>query len=69
MGKKKLEFNIFGRMMCVIREESRWAVYHIGDGKRRRAYDIVIPSDLTEKELETYLFDLFHELANQKSGI
>ncbi|WP_448547967.1 DUF7661 family protein [Thalassotalea fusca] len=35
-------------------------------GKLERVYDVVIPSDLAENQLASYLDDIFHEWASEK---
>jgi hypothetical protein len=44
-------------------ETDSWVVYRLGEGKRRRDPELVIPSHLTADEIGTYLDDLFHEWA------
>ena len=42
-------------------------IYYLsGDGKRRFADEIVVPSFITESELESYLADLCHEWATDE---
>lgn len=54
-GKKELE---------VVRREGEWLAFYCGnDGKKRRAYEIVIPNSLSEQEVVGYIADLFHEWA------
>lgn len=53
---------VFGIELAVIRQDGTWRVFYLGvDGKRRRAYDIVIPSHVPEDEVVRYLEDLLHE--------
>jgi len=63
---KLLRFDVFGRRVVVERSTRGWEVFYPGaDGKRRRATDIVIPSDLPESGVERYLADLCHEWATE----
>lgn len=60
-----IRFDVFGRQIAVERSDFGWEVYFLGDeGKRRPARDVLIPSSVTEAELEGYLFDIFHESAS-----
>jgi hypothetical protein len=57
-------FDIYGRYVVeVVREGSQWKVFSIGEGKRVLASNIVIPPNVPEQALATYLDDLLHELA------
>jgi hypothetical protein len=59
-----MRFNIFGRFeMEVLRDGGTWKAFNVGEGKRVHMNDVVIPAHVEEEELETYLDDLFHELA------
>jgi len=59
-----VKFDIYGRFQVdVLREGDAWIAYRMGDGKRRRLHDIVIPADTDEAELATWLDDVFHEYA------
>ena len=54
--------DIFGKEAEVISRNSEWIVFYRGnEGKRRLAHDIIIPSNIDEADLVTYLFDIFHE--------
>ncbi|WP_448567536.1 DUF7661 family protein [Thalassotalea ganghwensis] len=35
-------------------------------GIRSRVYDVIIPSDIDESELEKYLVDIYHEYSSKK---
>jgi hypothetical protein len=57
-----LKFDIYGRFQLeVLRDGEQWNVYRLVSGKRVACADIVVPSEVTEEELATYLDDLFHE--------
>jgi hypothetical protein len=59
-----MRFDVYGRFRIdVVREHGRWVAYRVGDGLRTPRHDIVIPAQVTEAELETYLNDLLHEFA------
>lgn len=61
-------FNVFGRILAVVREHSRWRAFDLGaDGKRRPA-DFQIPDFVEDHELQQYLGDLFHENATPERG-
>ncbi|MCL1076655.1 hypothetical protein L2734_00455 [Parashewanella spongiae] len=52
--------------MAVQRKNNEWLLFvDSGTGLRTRVYDVVIPSNLNESELTTYLADIFHENATQ----
>ena len=64
---KSLTFDVFGRRVLVVQTEDGWSAFYLGvEGKRRPAYDIVIPGFVTEAELERYLADLCHEWARER---
>ncbi|NIO03534.1 MAG: hypothetical protein GTN74_02675 [Proteobacteria bacterium] len=64
---KSLKFDVFGRQVLVVKLDDRWSAFYLGtNGKRRRAEDIVVPSFITESEIERYLADLCHEWASEK---
>lgn len=57
-------FDIYGRFVLAIRREhGRWAAYRLGNGTRRPESTLVLPDELTEAELPTYLDDIYHEYA------
>lgn len=59
-----MKFDIYGRFQLDIhREGAEWAVYHSDAGKRVRATDLAIPSDVSADELAEYLDDVYHELS------
>lgn len=63
-----MKFDVFGRVVEVLRAGDRWSAYYLGgEGKRRPARDIVIPSDLDEPEIRRYLDDLCHEWATPEN--
>ncbi|BHO60020.1 MULTISPECIES: DUF7661 family protein [Burkholderia] len=63
-------FNVFGRMVTIVREAAQWRAFDLGvDGKRRPA-DFQIPDFVHGHELRQYLEDLFHENATpEREGV
>ena len=60
-------FDLFGRRILVVKSAEGWDVFHLGpDGKRRRATDVVVPSDTAESGILGYLDDLYHEWASER---
>lgn len=63
----RYRFDVFGRDVMVVREDADWVVYDLGgDGKRRLANDIRVPSELSADDLAQYLDDLCHERATPR---
>ncbi len=58
-----MKINVFGRIVEVARDNGEWVLYTLGEGKKRRENDIVIPADLNEKDVVTFIADIFHEFA------
>ncbi|WP_192022174.1 hypothetical protein [Shewanella sp. WPAGA9] len=59
-----ITFDVFGKPMAVLRKNEEWQLFlDSGTGLRSRIYDVVIPADLAESELDKYLADIFHENA------
>lgn len=57
-----IKFDVFGRLVLAIRSDEGWEMFYGGEeGKRRPAADIVVPANLSESSLQTYLADLCHE--------
>jgi hypothetical protein len=62
-----IKFDVFGKRMSVQRKNDEWLLFRESNtGVRARVYEVVIPADLEECELATYLADIFHESANEK---
>lgn len=60
-----IKFKVFGKRMSVQRKDGEWLLFRESNtGVRARIYEVVIPPDLEENELATYLADIFHESAN-----
>lgn len=59
-----MRLNVFGRELEVVRNDGQWSAFYLGnEGKKRLASDIVIPAEIDESELLTYLADVCHEWA------
>jgi hypothetical protein len=62
-----IKFDVFGKRMSVQRKDGEWLLFRESNiGVRARIYEVVIPADLEETELATYLADIYHEGANEK---
>ena len=60
-----MKFNIYDRFQVDVRRQNNaWVVYRSELGKRTLLNDVVIPPDLFQHELATYLDDIFHEFAS-----
>jgi len=59
-----MRFDAYGRYkLDVIPTDSKWQVFELEEGKRALITDFVIPAELTEDEIASYLDDHFHEIA------
>lgn len=59
-----MRFDIYGRYQLeVIREGDSWKIYSLGVGTRAPVHSLVIPPEAQPHELEIWLDDLLHELA------
>jgi len=59
-----MRFDVYGRYRLeVVREGETWAVYRVGDGRRRREPGLTVPSSVRAADMATYLDDMLHELA------
>lgn len=62
-----IKFDVFGKKMSVIQKGQEWQLFNESDtGIRSRVYDVIIPYDLTENELEKYLDDIYHEYSSER---
>lgn len=62
-----IHLNVFGKHMSVQKKNDEWLLFNDSDtGMRSRVYDVVIPSDIDEQALITYLGDIYHEYATDK---
>ena len=61
-----IKFDVFGKRMSVQRKDGEWLLFRNSNtGVRARVYEVVIPDDLEESELGTYLADIYHETASE----
>ncbi|KHT64966.1 hypothetical protein RJ45_03585 [Photobacterium gaetbulicola] len=59
-----LLFDVFSTKMSVQQKDGFWLLYKESDtAMRARIYDVVIPPELEEGDLATYLADIYHENA------
>ena len=62
-----IKFNVFGQKMSIQRKDGEWLLFRESNtGVRARVHEVVIPADLDESELATYLADIYHESATEK---
>jgi hypothetical protein len=62
-----IKIDVFGRMVLAQQFDKGWSTYYLsGDGKRRLANDIIVPSFVDQSEIENYLADICHEWASEK---
>jgi len=62
-----IKFDVFGKRMSVQRKDNEWLLFRESNtGVRARVHEVVIPDDLEESELATYLADIYHETASEK---
>jgi len=65
-----VRFDIYGRhQLDVVREGGKWKVFNVASGKREPATNVVIPTEVQEHEVATYLDDLFHEGARPGESV
>lgn len=65
-----MKFNIYNRFVLeIIRKEKRWIAFRIGEGVKVPESNLIIPQDLEESELITFVEDIFHELAQPGKSI
>jgi hypothetical protein len=63
-GEACLRFDIYGRYQLeVIREGDSWKIYSPGVGTRAPVHSLVVPPEAQPHEIEMWLDDLLHELA------
>ena len=66
-GKMFIKFNVFGKRMSVQRKNGEWLLFRESNtGVRAKVHEIVIPAELEESELATYLADIYHEGATER---
>ncbi|WP_341315748.1 hypothetical protein WN982_08995 [Paraburkholderia sp. IMGN_8] len=65
---KEYRFNVFGRIVSIVREHGRWTAFDVGAEGKRRLANFQIPDFVEEHKLAQYLGDLFHENATPKNS-
>ena len=61
-----MKFDVYGRKIEIVKHNAQWRVFYLGgEGKKRIANDITIPSHVEESELLNYLADLYHEWSRE----
>jgi hypothetical protein len=59
-----MRFDVYGRFQIeIVRHADAWVVYRLGGGTRSPLPDILIPSEVTECDVEGFVDDLLHEYA------
>jgi hypothetical protein len=65
-----MKFNIYDRFVVeIIRKGKRWLAFRIGEGVKVPESNLIVPQDLEESELITFVEDIFHELAQPGKSI
>jgi hypothetical protein len=65
-----MKINIYDRFVLeIIRREKRWIAFRIGEGVKVLEGNLIIPQELEESELITFIEDIFHELAQPGKSI
>ena len=62
-----IKFDVFGKRVSVQRKDGEWLLFRESNtGVRAKVHEVVIPAELEEDELATYLADIFHEGATER---
>ena len=65
VGHQNMKFDIYGKFQLQIEwKNGKWQVYKIGNGLRMPVHDLIIPSEVSSKDLPAFLDDVFHEYAS-----
>ncbi len=65
-----MKFNIYNRFVLeIIRKDRRWIAFRIGEGIKVPEDNLIVPQDLEESELITFIEDMFHEFARPGKSI
>jgi len=65
-----MRFSIYNRFVVeIIRKNERWIAFRIGAGIKVPEDNLMVPQDLEESELITFLEDMFHEFARPGKSI
>ena len=62
-------FNVFGTHVAIVGTQGSWRAFYLGAEGKRRAADFIVPGELADDELLTYLDDLFHEDASARNSV
>jgi len=61
-----MKLDVYGRQIVIVKHNDQWRVFYLGgEGKKRIADDITIPSHIGENELSGYMADLCHEWSRE----
>jgi len=63
-----LRFNIFGMQIAIVGAPGSWSAFLPGEDGKRRPADFIVPNELAEEELCSYLADLMHESATPSNN-
>lgn len=59
-----MRFSVYEKfVLAIVRVDGRWKAFRVREGRRVPDSDLVIPPDLDESEVITFLDDMFHEMA------
>jgi hypothetical protein len=62
-----MKLSVYGTPMCIERINDEWIAFHVTpEGKKWRATDLPIPSEMDRAGVITYIADLLHECATVK---
>ena len=62
-----IEFDVFGKRILALRNNGAWELFETGnEGRSRRYGGTIVPPDLSENELLTFLDDFFHAYATPR---
>ncbi len=65
-----MKFDIYGKFQLQIeREDGKWRAYKIGNGLRIPVHNLIIPSEVSPKDLPAFLDDVFHEAAKPETKV
>ena len=60
----RLRFDVYGCFVVDLeRIGDRWVAFRVGEGKRRRLPELVVPGEIEPDELLRFLDDLYHEMS------
>jgi hypothetical protein len=66
---KLIKLEVFGKQVLAMRTNEGWSMFYLSDdGKKRPAYDILVPDFVNESEIENFLADICHEWATERNN-